>query len=103
MAFTPHTQSAFTVGVLTYNFIAGICYAAFSALGYQLTGNRNPSAATQMALFAAASNAAIVYMTWLDGQGYRFFGVRGLFVVDGLASLGAAIPLIFVVRRRLRR
>jgi PAT family beta-lactamase induction signal transducer AmpG len=103
MAFTPHTQAAFTVGVLTYNFIAGICYAAFSALGYQLTGNRNPSAATQMALFAAASNAAIVYMTWLDGQGYRFFGVRGLFVVDGLASLGAAIPLIFVVRRRLRR
>ncbi len=103
IASIPHTQAAFTAGVLAYNCLAGICYAAFSALGLQLVGVRNPTAATQLALFAAASNGAIVYMTWADGQGYRMFGTRGLFLVDGLASLGAAIPLLLFLLWRARK
>jgi predicted MFS family arabinose efflux permease len=95
MAWTLHTQSVFTAGVLVYNGLAGVSYAAFSALGFQLVGTRNPTAATQLGLFAAATNAAIVYMTWADGQGYRLFGVRGLFLADGLASIGAAVLLLF--------
>jgi hypothetical protein len=89
--------------VLAYNGIAGITYAAFSALGLQLVGVGNPTAATQLGLFAASTNGAIVYMTWADGQGYRLFGVRGLFLVDGLASLGAAIPLLLFLRWRAQR
>ncbi len=100
MAATPHTQAIFAAGVLFYNFMAGLCYAAFSALGLQLTGTRNPTAATQLALFAAATNGAIVYMTWLDGQGFRLFGVRGLLLVDGLAAIGTAIPLLLFLRWR---
>ncbi len=103
MAWTLHTQVAFTAGVLAYNGIAGITYAAFSALGLQLVGVGNPTAATQLGLFAASTNGAIVYMTWADGQGYRLFGVRGLFLVDGLASLGAAIPLLLFLRWRAQR
>jgi PAT family beta-lactamase induction signal transducer AmpG len=103
MAWTLHTQTAFTAGVLVYNGIAGISYAAFSALSLQLAGTRNPTAATQLALFAAATNGAIVYMTWADGQGYRLFGVAGLFLVDGLASIGAAIPLLLFLQWRARR
>ena len=60
---------------------------------------RNPTAATQLGLFAAA-NAAVVYMTWADGQGFRLFGIRGLFLVDGLAALGAAIPLLLFLRTK---
>lgn len=100
LAFSPHTASVFVAGVLIYNGVAGLCYAAFTALGLQLTGTRNPTASTQMALFAAASNAAIDYMTWADGQGYRMFGIRGLFLVDGLAAIGAAIPLLIFLRWR---
>lgn len=100
MAVTPHTQVTFTVGVLAYNGVAGVCYAAFSALCLQLVGIRNPTAATQLALFAAAANAAIVYMTWADGQGFRMFGIRGLLLVDGLAAIGAAIPLLLFLRWR---
>jgi PAT family beta-lactamase induction signal transducer AmpG len=103
MAGTVHTQTAFTVGVLVYNGVAGVCYAAFTALGLQLVGIRNPTAATQLGLFAAATNAAIVYMTWADGRGYASFGVRGLFLVDGLASIGAAIPLLLFLRWRARK
>ena len=100
MASTPHTQAAFMLGVLAYNGVAGVCYAAFSALGLQLTGVGNPTASTQLALFAAASNGAIVYMTWLDGQGFRMSGVRGLLLVDGVGAIGAAVPLILFLRWR---
>jgi predicted MFS family arabinose efflux permease len=100
LAFSPHTASVFIAGVLIYNSVAGLCYAAFSALGLQLVGTRNPTASTQLALFAAASNAAVVYMTWADGQGYRMFGIRGLFLVDGIAAIGAAIPLLIFLRWR---
>jgi predicted MFS family arabinose efflux permease len=103
MAFTLHTQAAFTAGVLVYNGLAGICYAAFTALSLQLVGPNNPTAATQLGLFAACSNAAVVYMTWADGQGYRLFAVRGLFLVDGLAAIGAAIPLLLILRSRAKR
>lgn len=102
MAWTLHTQTTFMAGVLVYNGIAGITYAAFSALSLQLVGIRNPTAATQLGLFAASTNGAIVYMTWADGQGYRLFGIKGLFLVDGLASLGAAIPLLLFLRWRAR-
>jgi len=100
LAFTPHTELAFIIGVLFYNGVAGVIYAAFTALSLELTGHGNPTAATQMALFAASINGAIVYMTWLDGQGYRLYGLKGLFLVDGLAATVTAIVLLaFVVRR----
>lgn len=103
MASTPHTQAVFTAGVLAYNCVAGVCYAAFSALSLQLVGTGNPAAATQLSLFCCASNAAIDYMTWADGQGYRMFGIRGLFLVDGLAAIGAAIPLLLFLQWRARK
>lgn len=103
MAAAPHTQTTFTIGVLVYNCVAGVCYAAFSALGLQLVGIRNPTAATQLALFAASTNGAIVYMTWADGQGFRLFGIRGLLLVDGLAAMTAAIPLLLFLRWRAMR
>ncbi|MEO7145914.1 MAG: hypothetical protein ABI165_20665 [Bryobacteraceae bacterium] len=102
LAFSPHRASVFIAGVLIYNGVAGLCYAAFSALGLQLVGTRNPTAATQLALFAAASNSAVVYMTWADGQGYGMFGIRGLFLTDGVAAIGAAIPLLIFLRWRAR-
>jgi len=102
LALTPHTASIFIAGVLLYNGLAGLCYAAFTSLCLQLAGTRNPTAATQMALFAAASNTAVCYMTWADGRGYRMFEVRGLFLVDGLAALAAAIPLLLFLRSRAR-
>jgi predicted MFS family arabinose efflux permease len=102
MAWTPHTPATFAVGVLVYNCAAGVCYAGCTALCLQLLGTANPAAATQIALFFAASNVPIVYMTWLDGRGYAMFGVRGLLLVDGLVSIGAAIPLLLYWRRCIR-
>jgi hypothetical protein len=49
-------------------------------------------------MFAASINANVNYMTIFDGMGYRHAGVRGLYLVDGLASFAAIVPLFFLVR-----
>jgi len=103
MAFTPHTPAAFISGVLVYNGIAGITYAAFNALGYQLVGQHSPVASTQLGLFSAATNGAIVYMTWADGQGYKHFGTRGLLLTDGLASMISGVVLLLLLGRQLKK
>lgn len=102
LALTGHTIAAFIAGALIYNALTGVVYASFNALGLQLVGNKSAVASTQLALFTAAINAAVVYMTWADGQGYKHFAVRGLFLVDGLASAVALVPLLLLVRSQLR-
>ena len=103
MAISPHTPLAFILGALIYNGIAGIAYAAFNALGFQLVGQHSPVASTQLGLFAAATNLAIVYMTWADGLGYKHFGVHGLLLTDSLASMISAIVLLSLLGRRLKK
>jgi predicted MFS family arabinose efflux permease len=102
LALTGHTVAAFIVGALLYNALTGVVLASFNALGLQLVGLKSAVASTQLGLFTAALNAAVVYMTWADGQGYKHFGVRGLFLVDGLASAVAVLPLLLLVRSQLR-
>ena len=103
LSMAHRTSSSFSVGVLAYSLGVGISYAAFSALALQLVGFEHVVAGTQLTLFGSAGNLAIVYMTWLDGQGYRLFGLRGLFVTDAGLSLLTAVPLILLVRHQLRR
>ena len=101
LAFAPHTATSFIWGVLIYNGLAGIAYAGFNSLGYELVGQKSPVASTQLGLFSASTNGAIVYMTWADGQGYKHFGVHGLLLTDGLAGLISAILLLMIFRKRL--
>jgi MFS family permease len=103
MALSPHTPLVFILGALTYNGLAGVSYAAFNALGYQLVGQDSPVASTQLGLFGAATNFAIVYMTWADGIGFKHFGVRGLLLTDSLASMISATLLLVLLGSRLRK
>lgn len=103
LAFSPHTSISFIWGALLYNGFAGVAYAAFNALGYQLVGQKSAVASTQLGLFAAATNAAIVYMTWADGQGYKHFGLRGLLLTDGFASIISAALLLLLLWKQLKK
>lgn len=103
LAFAPHTPMSFLWGALVYNGFAGVAYAAFNALGYQLVGQKSTVASTQLGLFSASTNAAIVYMTWADGQGYNHFGVRGLLLTDALASIFAATILLLLFWKQLKK
>lgn len=103
MAFSPHAPVVFICGVLLYNSIAGVIYAAFNSLGFQLVGQKSAVASTQLGLFSASTNAAIVYMTWADGQGYKHFGVHGLLLTDGLAGLVSGVVLLMLLGRQLQK
>lgn len=101
LALSGHTLETYIAGVLIYNALTGVVYAAFNSLAFQLVGRTSAVASTQLGLFTAAINAAVVYMTWADGQGFNHFGVRGLFLVDALASAVALVPLFLLIRKEL--
>lgn len=103
LVLSPHTPLAFIVGALVYNGLTGVAYAAFNALGFQIVGRKSAVASTQLGLFSAATNGAIVYMTWADGQGYKHFGINGLLLTDALASLIAGILLLIFFWNRLKK
>lgn len=103
MALSPHTPLAFILGVLAYNGVAGVAYAAFNAFGYQLVGHKSAVASTQLGLFAASTNFAITYMTWTDGQASKHFGVTGLLLTDSLASMISAVLLLILLRKLLTK
>jgi MFS family permease len=101
-ALLPRTAMVFIVTTLVYNTITGSIYAAYNALGLELTGD-SPVASTQLGLFAASINVNVNYMTRADGLGYRKGGVTGMYLVDGLASVVCIVPLLFLVRSERRR
>ncbi len=103
MALSAHTPMAFILGALIYNGLAGVTYAAFNALGFQLVGQKNAVASTQLGLFSASTNLAIVYMTWADGHASKHFGVTGLLLTDSIASMVSAILLLVLLRKLLTR
>ncbi len=101
MMLTPLTQPVFAVGVSLYLATQGLVYAAYSALLLELIGAGGRSAATRFTLYNAAGNAPVAYMTWLDGQGYKRFGPRGLLGTDALSNLVSAAIFLFLIRRSL--
>ena len=41
-----------------------------------------------------------MYMTWLDGQGYKRFGTRGLLGTDALSNIIAATTVLILLGYR---
>jgi len=101
-ALLPRTPAMFVASTLVYNLIVGSIYSSYQALGLELTGD-SPVASTQLGLFAATINMNVNYMTRADGAGYRRAGVTGMYLVDGLASVVAIVPLLFLVKAERRR
>jgi hypothetical protein len=42
-------------------------------------------------------------MTWVDGQGYKHFGIRGLLLTDSIASILAGALLLYFLGSRLKK
>jgi PAT family beta-lactamase induction signal transducer AmpG len=101
MSFAPLQPATYAIGVCTYLFIAGLCYAAFSAVVLEAIGRAGAAASTQYTLFTAAGNAAIGYVGFVDTRFHEHHGPRGLLRVDaglnliGIAVLGLMIYFLF--------
>jgi predicted MFS family arabinose efflux permease len=103
MMAAPLTRTTFAVGVSLYLAVQGIAFAAFAALQLELVGEAGRSGATRYTLYGSAANVPIMYMTWLDGQGYKHSGVRGLLGVDALSNFLAAAVCLLLLHRAARK
>jgi MFS family permease len=97
MALAPLNGTTYAVGVCVYFFVAGFCYAAFSAVVLEAVGKAGASASAQYSLFVAAGNVAISYVGLIDT---RFSNMRSLLRTDaglnlaGVLILGTVLTLI---------
>jgi PAT family beta-lactamase induction signal transducer AmpG len=88
----------FFAGVTLYNLLAGVNYAAASAVAFDIMGAENPLSATQYALLMAACNVAISTVIWGDSRGYAAHGARGALGMDATFSLVTGAVMLLVIR-----
>jgi MFS transporter, PAT family, beta-lactamase induction signal transducer AmpG len=88
------TMAVFIVGRLLYSVLQGVNFTVFSALLYQIVGKNNPLAGTQLSLLNAASCLPIVYMTKLDGIGFKHGGMNGMLAMDTFVAIATCIPIL---------
>ena len=97
MACAPHTPAVYIAGTLAYSLVAGLCFAAFTAVVLEIIGEVDRSAATQYTLFDAAGNLATSYLAWMDGHGYELFKAHGLAGSGGLLLTDAGMNVAGVI------
>jgi PAT family beta-lactamase induction signal transducer AmpG len=98
LLMTPHALGWYTFGVLVYNLFQGINYTAFSSFCYEIVGPKNPLAATQISVLAAAANLPISYMTAIEGHAHTAFGLSGMLAADAVSTLVVGTTLALVLR-----
>ena len=99
MAFGSRTAVVFLVGVCVYNLLAGVNYAAASAVAFDIMGKDNPLAVTQYAMLMAACNVAISTVLWGDGRAYKLHGAKGALAMDAMFSLVTGSVILFVIAK----
>jgi len=92
--------TVYWVGTALYLATTGLCAARSVALMVEIVGPEARDASTLYSLLNAAVSGAVVYVTWLDGVGFRHFGTHGLLLTDGLLNLlmFGIVATIFITR-----
>ncbi len=103
LALAPATPFTYAAGYAVYAIAAGFGWAVYTSLVLDVVGDKQQPTAAPWAILNAAGNIPIAYMTWLDGVGYKHWGVRGLMGVDAAANLSAALMLLIVAALAIRR
>jgi PAT family beta-lactamase induction signal transducer AmpG len=98
MALGARTATVFFAGVTAYNLLAGINYAAASAVAFDIMGKDNPLAATQYAMLMAACNVAISTVIAGDQHGYKLHGAKGALLMDAAFSIFTGVVILTVIR-----
>jgi hypothetical protein len=79
--------AVYLAGTAFYLVTEGLCAARSGALIVEIVGPEARDASTLYSLLNAAVSFPIVYVTWLDGVGFRYFGTRGLLLTDAGLNL----------------
>src|SRR5262249_14012222 len=97
---TAHRPAVYLAGTAFYLATAGLCAARSGALIVEIVGPEARDASTLYSLLNAAVSFPIVYVTWLDGVGFCYFGTRGLLLMDAGLNffIFGIVVLIFITR-----
>ena len=98
MMASPISPMTYAVGVGVYLFIAGFCYAAFSAAVLETIGKGGAAASTQYALLVSCGNLAINWVGLVDTRFDKGYGPRGLLGVDAALNIVGVVALFFLFR-----
>jgi MFS family permease len=90
MAILPFDAYFYAGGVLTYAFVCGLCYAAFSSSLLYGIGKKN--AATKYALLSSLGNLPVVLMTAFNGWTHDQYNGKGMLI--GEAGIGIMFILV---------
>jgi MFS family permease len=96
LAFGPANAFTYGAGYSGYSIAAGFAYAVYTALLLDVIGKTKHAAAFAYSTLNASGNASIIYMTWVDGLGYKHWGARGLMATDAVANGGFMVILLLV-------
>ncbi len=99
----PASPFTFAAGYSAYAFSSGLTNGAYVALILEILGGRARGASTGYALMSSSGNVPNIYMTWLDGMGYRHGGARGLMATDAAIGGVAGLILLWISRQYAQR
>ena len=81
MTLGPLTPTTYTIGLLAYALVAGMCFSTFSAVVLEIIGDTEISS-TCYAFFSASGIVAISYTNFLDTRFHSFYGPRALITIQ---------------------
>ena len=99
MAVAPYTPTMYVAFCLTYAFVTGLCYAAFTAFVLDAIGAGN--AATKYNGFASLSNTPIWYMGLVLAAAQVKWGANGLLLTEaafGILGIGVFAIAAYILR-----
>jgi len=96
MALSPHTESTYLYGVMTYYLVTGFCYSAFTSFVLETMGPSPEAAGTRYSIFVACGNIAITYVGLVNTRFDETYGVDGVVASDATMNLAGVALLAFV-------
>jgi len=92
--------TVYLAGTFFYLTTQGLCWARSVALIVEIVGPETRDASTLYSLLNAAVSIPVLYVVWLDGVGFRYFGTHGLLLTDALLNLFmfGFVVTIFITR-----
>lgn len=98
IALSPKTPEVYVVGSILYLAVAGLAYAAFSAVVYEIVGTAGKTASTLYSVFPAAGNQAISYTVFLDGRAGGQWGTKAIFWADAALNMIGVVVLFLLLK-----
>lgn len=79
--------SVYLVGTAFYLVTQGLCWARAVALMVEIVGLETRDASTLYSILNGAVTIPLLFMIWLDGVGFRYFGTLGLLGTDAACNV----------------